>query len=59
MDTAKRMGFISLYDEQKEAVLSFVGHKDVLVLLPTGRGKSLCYPGHSTDIVNGQANGYL
>ena len=53
------MGFISLYDEQKEAVLSFVGHKDVLVLLPTGRGKSLCYPGHSTDIVNGQANGYL
>lgn len=43
MDTAERMGFISLYDEQKEAVLSFVGHKDILVLLLTGRGKSLCY----------------
>ena len=37
MASAERMGFRNVYDEQKDAVLSFVGRKDVLVLLPTGK----------------------
>ena len=37
MASAERMGFGIVYDEQKDAVLSFVGRKDVLVLLPTGK----------------------
>ena len=41
--SAYRLGFQHLREEQKEAVVSFVSGKDVLVLLPTGSGKSLCY----------------
>ena len=36
MASAERMGFGNVYDEQEDAVLSFVGRKDVLVLLSTG-----------------------
>ena len=30
-------------DKQKEAITSFVEGNDVLVILPTGYGKSLCF----------------
>ena len=33
----------NLKDKQKEAIMSFVQGNDVLVILPTGYGKSLCY----------------
>ena len=32
--TAERMGLGNVYDKQKDFVLSFVGHRYVLVLLP-------------------------
>ena len=35
MASAERMGLGNVYDEQKDSVLSFVGHKYVLVLLST------------------------
>ena len=37
MTGAEGMGFGNVYDEQEDAVISFVGRKDVLVLLPTGK----------------------
>ena len=37
MASAERVGFGSVYDKQKYAVLAFVGCKDVLVFLPTGK----------------------
>ena len=37
MASAEKIGFGNVYDEQKDALLSFVGHKDVLVLLSTGK----------------------
>ena len=37
MTSAEKMGFGNVHNEQEDAVLSFVGHKDVLVLLPTGK----------------------
>ena len=33
--SAERMGFGNIYDKHKDAILSFLGHKYVLVLLPT------------------------
>ena len=39
----KKMGLASLKDKQVEAILSFVGGKDVFVSLPTGYGKSIIY----------------
>ena len=34
MASAERMEFGNVYDEQKDAVLLFVGRKDVLVAIP-------------------------
>ncbi|XP_029125623.1 ATP-dependent DNA helicase Q-like SIM isoform X2 [Cajanus cajan] len=39
----KHFGFSSLKSFQKEALSSWVGHKDCLVLAATGSGKSLCF----------------
>ena len=39
----KKMGLASLKDKQVEAILSFVGGKDVFVSLPTDYGKSIIY----------------
>ena len=38
-----RLGFAEVKEKQKEAVVAFASGKDVLVSLPTGYGKSLCY----------------
>ena len=35
-EACEGMGFGNVYDEHKDAILSFVGHKGVLVLPPTG-----------------------
>ena len=37
------MGVAKLKDKQREAIISFVEGNDVLVILPTGYGKSLCF----------------
>ena len=37
------VGVANLKDKQKEAITSFVEGNDVVVILPTGYGKSLCY----------------
>ena len=41
--SATNLGCSNLREKQKEAIISFVSGKDVLVQLPTGNGKSLCY----------------
>ena len=41
--SAVRLGFDRLQDNQREAIVSFLSDNDVLVLLPTSSGKSLCY----------------
>ena len=44
VDTATRiLGYCSLKDKQKEAIVAFLSGKDVFVALPTGYGKSLSY----------------
>ena len=44
VDTATRiLGYSSLKDKQKEAIITFLSGNDVFVALPTGYGKSLCY----------------
>ena len=44
IDTAAmRLGFRSLKPEQRKAIRNFMDGKDVMVVLPTGFGKSLCY----------------
>ena len=40
--SATKLGCSNLRDKQKEAIVSFISGKDVLVQLPTGNGKSLC-----------------
>ena len=37
------MGVAELKEKQKDAIKSFVEGNDVLVILPTGYGKSLCF----------------
>ncbi len=39
----ERFGLSRLYREQERAILSVLGGKDTLLILPTGGGKSLCY----------------
>ena len=36
----KKMGYETLKEQQKEAILSFLQKRDVFVTLPTGFGKS-------------------
>jgi ATP-dependent DNA helicase RecQ len=40
---AQRLGFKGLYAEQQRAVTASLANRDVLVVLPTGFGKSACY----------------
>jgi ATP-dependent DNA helicase RecQ len=40
---ARHWGFRSLRPLQREAIDAVLGHRDSLVVLPTGGGKSLCY----------------
>ena len=40
---AMKLGFRSLKPEQREAIRKFMDGKDVMVVLPTGPGKSFCY----------------
>ncbi|MGH7894583.1 MAG: DEAD/DEAH box helicase, partial [Candidatus Binatia bacterium] len=39
----ERFGIARLHREQERAILSVLGGKDTLLILPTGGGKSLCY----------------
>jgi len=39
----ERFGIPRLHREQERAILSVLGGKDTLLILPTGGGKSLCY----------------
>jgi len=41
--TIKELGFQSLKPKQREAVEAFIARKDVMVVLPTGYGKSIVY----------------
>ena len=41
--SAHCLGLQYFREEQEEAVVSFVLGKEVLVLLPTGSGRLLCY----------------
>ena len=43
MELAKKLGYQILKPHQEEAIVEFVSGKDMLMTLPTGYGKSLCY----------------
>lgn len=43
LKAAQFMGYQHLKEEQKLALKSFIGGRDVFVCLPTGYGKTLCY----------------
>ena len=43
VQAAAPLGYASLKPQQLEAIVEFVGGKDVFVVLPTGFGKSLIY----------------
>lgn len=40
---ARRLGIVRLYSEQERVIASVLAGRDVLVVLPTGFGKSACY----------------
>jgi ATP-dependent DNA helicase RecQ len=40
---ARRLGILRLHPEQEQAVEAVLGRRDVLMVLPTGFGKSACY----------------
>lgn len=42
-DAARRLGIRQLHPEQEEVLREVLGGRDVLVVLPTGYGKSACY----------------
>ena len=42
-DAARDVGYEALTAEQADAIAAFLLGKDVLVCLPTGSGKSLCF----------------
>jgi ATP-dependent DNA helicase RecQ len=42
-DAARRLGIEQLRPEQEQVVAAVLGHRDVLLVLPTGFGKSACY----------------
>ena len=43
MKAVRSLGFQQLKEQQRQAILAFVGGRDVFVALPTGYGKSLIY----------------
>ena len=43
MCSVGKLGYQNLKPHQEEAIVEFVSGKDVLMTLPTGYGKSLCY----------------
>ena len=42
-DVARDLGYESLTTEQAGAITAFIRGRDLLVCLPTGSGKSLCF----------------
>ena len=43
LKAVRALGYHQPTDDQKDAIRSFLGGKDVFVSLPTGSGKSLCF----------------
>ena len=42
-DVARDLGYESITTEQADAITAFLRGRDVLICLPTGSGKSLCF----------------
>ena len=53
------MGVAELKEKHKDAIKSFVEGNDVLVILPTGYGKSLCFALCLTTCVEKRIRRYL